>query len=168
MRREIYPEELGFFYRATGEAIWQLQYVEDALCKFYIMYCVHFNCDCIDRNNAKKKLAKISKLTIGHLIRLLENTGQVQEKMLLDLKEFNSLRKWVVHNSMRENGEDLYTDQGREQFANKVLAFTDMARSIHKGICDSLMHLVTTTGCATEQQIMETAYSEIDRLKGNE
>ncbi|GAB2585439.1 hypothetical protein [Nitrincola alkalisediminis] len=167
MRREINAEELEFFYRATGEAIWHLQYVEEALCKFYIMCCVHFKCDGITRVNAEEMLAKVSKKTLGQLIGLLENTGRVHEVMLSDLKEFNSLRKWVVHNSMRENSEDLYTDQGRELFAHKMLNFTDMAISIHKGISDSLMNLVTTTGYATEEQIMKTAYSEINRRKGN-
>jgi len=167
VRREINSEELEFFYRATGEAIWQLQHVEEALCKFYIVYCIHFNCDGVTRSNAEKRLQRISKKTLGQLIGLLENTGYVQEAMLSDLKEFNLLRKWVVHNSMRENGEDLYTDQGRKEFALKVITFTDMARGIHKGISDSLMHLVTQTGYATEEQIMEVANSEIDRLKGN-
>lgn len=167
MRREINSEELGFFYRATGEAIFQLQYVEEDLCKFYILICAHFNCDGITRDNAEMRLEKINKKTLGQLIGLLENTGRVQNAMLSDLKEFNSLRKWVVHNSMRENGEDLYTDQGRENFARKILAFTDMAMSIHRGISDSLMHLVTTSGYTTEEQIMKVARSEIDRLKGN-
>lgn len=166
MRREINSEELDFFYRATGEAIWQLQYVEDALCKFYIIVCIHLGCDGITRENAEINQQKISRKTLGQLIGLLERTGHIQDAMLSDLKEFNSLRKWAVHNSMRENGNDLYTDQGRDEFANKLLVFGDMARSIHNGISDSLLHLVTTAGHATEEQIMRTANSEIDKLKG--
>tara|TARA_R110001599_G_scaffold279211_1_gene480535 strand:- start:475 stop:981 length:507 start_codon:yes stop_codon:yes gene_type:complete len=166
MRREINSEELGFFYRATGEAIWQLQYVEDALCRFYIIVCIHFGCDGITRENAEMIQQKISRKTLGQLIGLLERTERVQNSMLSDLKEFNSLRKWVVHNSMRESGQDLYTDQGRDEFAKKLLVFGDMARSIHNGISDSLMHLVTTAGHATEEKIMRMANSEIDKLKG--
>jgi hypothetical protein len=167
MRREITSEELGFFYRATGEAIWQLQYVEDALCKFYIIVCIHFGCDGITRENAEMNQEKSGRKTLGQLIGLLERTERVQDSMLSDLKEFNSLRKWVVHNSMRESGQDLYTDHGREEFAKKLLVFGDMAKSIHNAISDSLMHLVTTAGHATEEQIMRMANSEIDRLKGN-
>lgn len=166
MRREINFEELGFFYRATGEAIWQLQYVEDALCKFYIIVCIHFGCDGITRENAEMNQKQISRKTLGQLIGLLERTERVQSSMLSDLKEFNSLRKWIVHNSMRENGQDLYTDHGRDEFAKKLLVFSEMARSIHNGISDSLMYLVTTAGHATEEQIMRMANSEIDRLKG--
>lgn len=67
MRREINSEELGFFYRATGEAIWQLQYVEDSLCKFYIVICIHFGCDGITRENAEMIQKKISRKTWASL-----------------------------------------------------------------------------------------------------
>ena len=167
MRREISPDELAFFYRATGEAIWQLQYVEEALCKFYLMYCIHFACNGINRENHERELKKISKKTLGQLIGLLESTNHVAEKMLSDLKEFNSVRKWIVHNSMRENGNDLYTDQGRKDFAHKVLNFTNMATAIHKSISDSLMSIVTASGYATEKEILKVADSEIAQLKGN-
>ena len=167
MRREICSDELEFFYKATGEAIWHLQYVEDALCKYYVVVCIHFGCDGVNRENAEAVCAKVGRKTLGQLIGFLERTGRAPDAMLSDLKDFNTLRKWVVHNSMRENGSDLYTDEGREAFAKKLLIFGEMARSIHNGISDSLMHLVTAAGHATEDQIMRRAISEIAILKGN-
>ncbi|PCJ92956.1 MAG: hypothetical protein COA46_03025 [Porticoccaceae bacterium] len=167
MRRQINSDELAFFYSASGEAIWYLQYVEEALCKFYIIIGIHFNCDGINRNNAKKNLRKINQKTLGQLIGLIEKTGRVPQAMLADIKEFNNLRKWVVHNSMRENGQDLYTDSGREHFFQKITAFSDMARSLHNSISTSLMQLVTDSGYTTEEQIMATANLELERLKGN-
>jgi hypothetical protein len=119
MRREITAEELQYFYMATGEALWHLQYVEDALCKFYIICCIHFQCEGVTRDNATKKMDGIKKKTLGQLIGLLEKTKYAPNEMLADLKSFNNERKWIVHNSMRDNGNDLYTDQGRNDFTIK-------------------------------------------------
>jgi len=167
VQREVTQSELEFFYIKTGEAIWQLQFVEEDLCKFYIIICAHFNCCGIDKENADIKLKQINKKTLGQLIGLLEKTHKVPDSMLTDLKEFNELRKWVVHNSIRENGHDLYTDHGRELFALQVLKFTEMATTLHKNITNILMVLVTKSGYATEESILKTANAEIDRLKGN-
>lgn len=166
MRREINSEELSIIYQATGQAIWHLQYVEDALCQFYIIYCIQFGFNGFNRENAESKLAQVNKKTLGQLIGLVEKTGKAPSAMLDDLKKFNSLRKWVVHNSMRENGNDLYSDRGREEFVLKVVAFTDMAISIHDNISEQLMGLVTTSGFATEEQIIQMANLQIERLKG--
>tara|TARA_R110002167_G_scaffold296423_1_gene500853 strand:- start:97 stop:603 length:507 start_codon:yes stop_codon:yes gene_type:complete len=166
VQREVTQSELEFFYIQTGEAIWQLQFFEEGLCKFYIILCVHFNCSGIDKENADIKLKQMNRKTLGQLIGLLEKTNKVPDSMLTDLKAFNELRKWVVHNSIRENGHDLYTDKGRESFALQMLKFTGMATTLHKSIRNTLMVLVTKAGYATQDSILKSANAEIDRLKG--
>ncbi|MCP4597858.1 hypothetical protein [Neptuniibacter sp.] len=167
MRRQINQQELEFYYLQTGEAVWQLQYVEEALCKFYIIFCIRFNTNGVTRENAEYKLSQINKKTLGQLIGLLDSVGNVPNSFMIKLRKFNNERKWLIHNSLRENGNDLYTEQGRNDFAIKVVSFNRMAKEIHDQSADIIMKLVTRSGYATEQEIIQMALKEINDHKGN-
>ncbi len=164
MRREIYPEELNYFYQKTGEAIWHLQIVEDFLVKLYMVKGVIVSPGRLTEIEAQSELVKLEKKTLGQLISLLEKSDWVSQDFIVRLKEFNSIRKWIVHNSGRQSGESLYTDQGRFDFISKIVEFTNLAVGFQKEIRDSLVDYGEEKNVSKEN-IFDEARIRIDRLK---
>ncbi len=166
MRREIYPDELSCFYQKTGEAIWHLQSVEDFLVKLYMIKAVIVSPGSLSESEAQIELAKLEKKTLGQLIGLFEKKDWVSGDFINRLKEFNSSRKWVVHNSGRENGESLYTDHGRRFFLSKICDFTNQAVGFQKEIQDALIDYGNAQKISTDK-VLEEANKHIEKLKGN-
>ncbi len=163
-RREIYPDELSFFYQKTGEAIWHLQYVEDFLAKLYIIKAVAKKPDGILEDEAEKVLRKLQKNTLGQLIHKIEAESVVSKKFLEKLKDFNNERKWIVHNSNRER-ESLYTDSGRKYFLERIEKFTDKATELQQMVVIEIVDYGNDLGISGTE-ILRMAEKKINELKG--
>ena len=167
MRREISEDELRFFYQKTGEAIWHLQYVEDFLSKLYFVKEIASGPSSITEPVAKEEMAKLSRKTLGQLIGMVEKASLVPNSLIAKLKSFNDTRKWVVHNSSRESGHDLYTDAGRAEVFGRILEFTNNAIALQKEIESDLLDHHVSHGLSVEQ-VYDDAENTIRKLKGQE
>ena len=165
MRREINQYELSFFYQKIGEAIWQLQHVEDLLINLYFIKSHAKEPNSIPEEEANKILKKLQKNTLGQLIGLIKNSSIMPNEFINTLKDFNETRKWVVHNSMRADGDELYTSTGRNEFVTKVCAFTDTAMTIQRLIEAEVLDYGSKKGFSKEV-IFEMANEHISKLKG--
>ncbi|HIF9285252.1 TPA: hypothetical protein ACX6SX_000972 [Photobacterium damselae] len=164
MGREIAPQELSYFYQKTGEAIWHLQHVEDFLIKLHIVGSIHLNLNGISAKNAESKLDQFSKKTLGQLIGLLDGTPIVTEDFVEKLREYNDIRKWVVHNSMRETENILYSQTDRNFFINRTTKFTDLSVEIQSDIEARLWEL-TVAGGISSREVMARAEATVDSWK---
>lgn len=165
MRREIYPEELSYFYQKTGEAIWHLQIVEDFLVRLYMIKAVMVTVDSISEDEAASQITKLQRKTLGQVIGLLEKGNWVSTDFIRRLKDFNSMRKWIVHNSAREDGETLYTDKGRERFLSKICQFTGLAVGFQHEIQEVLVEYANEQGVQTDK-IFEQSKRTLRKLRG--
>ncbi len=165
MRREISESELTFFYQKTGEAIWHLQYVEDFLAKLYFIKIIAVKPNGISEKDAKKPMKDLEKKTLGQLIGLVESTSSLSPSGITKLKEFNDIRKWIVHNSNRESGDSLYTDSGRDYFVSKICKFTGMAIELQKLIERELVNYGVDCNVSPEE-IHMSAKNTVNKLKG--
>lgn len=165
MRRQILPDELDYLFNRIGTAIWHLQNVEGAIVPFIIVKGIAKELNSLPKRRADELEAKYNKMTLGQLIGQLTNLALVEETLLKRLKTFNSERKWIVHNSVRESGDHLYTLSGRNNFFIRVEAFIEEAISLHHHIGDLLTDYVVSKGASIDQ-INRIAHSEIRKLKG--
>lgn len=47
------------------------------------------------------------------------------------LRRFNKERRWLVHNSVRESGDLIYTDSGRLMVFSRIEDFIEEAIALH-------------------------------------
>lgn len=161
MGREIAPQELSYFYQKTGEAIWHLQHVEDFLIKLYIIGSIHFKINGISSANAELKLNQYSKKTLGQLIGLLDGTPIVTEEFIENLRGYNDIRKWIVHNSMRETENCLYSQRDRDFFIRRTTKFTELSVEIQGDIEARLWELTLASGISS-QEVMARANATVE------
>ncbi len=165
MRRQINPMELDYLFHRIGTAIWHLQNVEDSLIPLIIIKGIAVEPNSLEESEALRHEAKLKKLTLGKLIGRLTELDLVESDFIERLREFNNERKWVVHNSVRESGDHLYTESGRNQFFSRIERFVDEAECIHKHIGELVIEYSVEKGMS-RTEIEARASKEIARLKG--
>ncbi len=165
MRRQISSDELDYLFNRIGAAIWHLQNVENALVPLIIIKGIAIELNSIKESVALKHEAKLSKLTLGMLIGKLKEMDIVEPDFLERLREFNNERKWVVHNSVFESGDHLYTSDGRDSFFSRIERFLEEAIDLHKHISGLVVEYSVNKGMSPQQIELHTI-NEIRKLKG--
>ena len=165
MQREISADELDYLFHRIGTAIWHLQNVEGAIVPFIIVKGIAVELGSLNQSEADKIESEYNKMTLGRLIGKLSELSLVEPELLDRLKLFNSERKWIVHNSVRESVDHLYKENGRNIFFNRVESFINEAISLHHHIGDLLTEYVVSKGASIDQ-INHVAHSKIKELKG--
>lgn len=165
MRRQISPMELDHLFHRIGTAIWHLQNVENSLVPLIIIKGIAVEPNTLEESEALRHEAKLIKLTLGKLIGRLTELELVESDFIERLRAFNNERKWVVHNSVFESGDHLYTEFGRNQFFSRIERFVEEAESIHKHIGELVVEYSIVKGIS-RTEIKARASDEIARLKG--
>jgi hypothetical protein len=165
MRRQISPRELDYLFHRIGTAIWHLQNVENSLVPLIIIKGIAVDLNSIEESEALRLEAKFNKLTLGKLIGKLTELDLVEPEFIERLRAFNDERKWVVHNSVFESGDHLYTESGRSQFFSRIERFVNEAENLHKYIGELVVEYSVTKGMSREE-IEARALEEIGRLRG--
>lgn len=165
MRRRINQDELTYLYHRIGKAVWHLQYVEEALGYLYIIKGVVVEPYSISKEDAEQKLRKTQTNTLGSLLAAIEKRSLIKDPLLTDLKDFNKVRRWLIHKSLIESGDDLYTESGRKRTFDTIEKFIKEAVRLQKRVSSE-----TTTYCASkgisETWINSKAKHEIRKLRG--
>lgn len=165
MRRQINEYELAYLYNKIGASIWHLQYVENALVPYIIVKGVAKELNSLPEKEAFKHEAELNKLTLGQLIGKAAKLDVFDEKFLGRLRGFNNERKWIVHNSIFEHGDTLYTDEGRNFVFSRFDGFVEEAISLHKQIGDLMVEYCVSKGMS-KKDISQVAIDQIKKLKG--
>ncbi len=166
MRRQIDSKELNYLYSKIGEAIWHLQHVENVIASFVFMKGIAKELNSISKCDALKHEKRLNKLTLGNLIGEAEKFGIFEHTDVERIKSFNKERKWVVHNSIFESGNDLYTDSGREEIFARIEDFVSEAMTLHKHIGELTVEYSVSKGMK-KQQIYDAASNYLKNLKGD-
>ena len=165
MRRQITTEELTYLYNRIGESIWHLQYVEDALVPYIIIKGIAKELNSLEEEEALKHENELNKLTLGQLIGKAKKLDIIDEPLLVRLQAFNNERKWVVHNSLFEHGDQLYTDSGRNLIFSRLDNFVNEAMALHKHIEELLVEYSVSKGMSRDK-IYDIAVNHVRKLKG--
>jgi hypothetical protein len=113
MRRQITPEELDMLYRHVGRCIWHIQYLEDVLHTFLTIKIEIRDPGRVTEEEAHSLLAKHRRANLGTALGPAEKHNALPSTLLADLCDLKEERDWLVHRSMHQDGDALYTDQGR-------------------------------------------------------
>ena len=119
----------------------------------------------MSEGEATCQVTTLQRKTLGQVIGLLEKGSWVSTDFIRRLKDFNSMRKWIVHNSAREDGEALYTDQGRERFLSKICQFTELAVGFQHEIQGLLVEYAIEQGVQTDE-VFEQSKRRVRQLRG--
>ena len=163
VKRRISPDELSFLYQQIGKAVWHLQYVEESLGYFY---CIKgMEPYSISEKDADKKLKTTQAQTLGSLINEIEKKNLTSDFLLTALKTLNKERRWLIHKSLIENGDELYTDIGRERTFNRINNFISEAIRLQKQVSSEITRYCVSKGIS-EAWINSNAAKEIRKLAG--
>lgn len=165
MRRQINADELQYLYSRIGKAIWHLQYVESALVPFIIIKGIVKEPNSINKTVALDHERALNKLTLGQLIGKAQQLDVLEEQLQNRLEKFNIERKWLVHNSIRESGDHLYTGKGRDNVFTRIEEFIEEAIALQKSIGELMVEYCVSKGMS-ERQLEQIAVNQLQRLKG--
>ena len=132
MRRSITPDELHEIYAAIGGAVWHLQFLEDVLVTYLTMRLK------LKRPVAPEKayavLQEQRRKTLGMLLNDAKRgklvRGEVSEAFQALLED----RNWLIHRSMHEGSDQVYTDAGREALLSRLRALTERSITLKKAL----------------------------------
>lgn len=167
MRRRISQDELSYLYHRIGKAVWHLQYVEEVLGYLYIIKGVIAEPYSMSEEDAEEKLRKTQTNTLGSLLTVIEKRNLVKDPLLTDLKNFNQVRRWLIHKSLIESGDDLYTDSGRKRVFDRIGNFIGEAIRLQKQVSSEITSYCVSKGIS-EAWINAKAEHEIRKLRGAE
>jgi hypothetical protein len=165
VRRRISDDELSYLYHRLGKAVWHLQYVEEALGYLYIIKGVIVEPYSISEEDAKQKLTKIQTGTFGSLLKASEKKNLIKDPLLTDLKNLNNVRRWLIHKSLIESGDDLYTDKGRKPTFDRIQQFIKEAIRLQKQVSSETISYCVSKGIS-EAWINAKAGHDIRKLRG--
>jgi hypothetical protein len=120
MRRQITAEELTALYHDVGACIWHIQYLEDVLHTFLTIKVEIKEPGNIEKNEAMALLDKHRRATLGTAIRTAENARVLPQELIDQLRSLKDERDWLVHRSMHQDGDGLYTDYGRKAVFSRL------------------------------------------------
>jgi hypothetical protein len=165
LKRQLTPEELEYFYHITGRAIWHLQYVEESLGFLFLYKKIFVNPRSVEPDVAQTELKKVQKKTLGQLVVEIEKNKLLPFELIERLRKFNKERKWLVHKSLIEDGDNLYNHDGRNDVFGKIEEFTKESILLQKVIGEEILNYCESVGVSKEWQEAQGEY-ELRKLKG--
>ncbi len=166
MRRNITPDELNTLVHDIGMCVWHLQYVEDALSMVLATKVDIRVPGGVTEHEAAEVLAKHRRSTLGTALKVCERHDAVSADLLERLKKYKEERDWLVHRSMHETEDDLYTDEGRVGMTTRLWTFFAESRALVKEIKKEAMEFVAGHGLPW-QAASDIASKRIAALRGD-
>lgn len=155
VRRQVTADELSALYQQIGACIWQLQYLEDALHTFLTMKVELKQPGVVSESEARAILAKRRRATLGSSIRFAEANDALPATLIERLLQLKDNRDWLVHRSMHEHGDALYTDDGRSFVSQRLGNILGETLAIKAEVVDRLMAFCGSHGLSSAQAIAD-------------
>ncbi len=168
MRRQINAPELHQFYLQIGAALWHIQYLEETLVSFIVLkISKERRCagQAVTMADAQALLDKNRKLTLGPLLDVCMKRKIVPPELQARFAAFKLERHWLVHQSLRENGDDLYEDNARAAVFKRIDALGEEAAAL-KAIVFGDMTKWTLAQGLSQADVAKRAEEALRTLKG--
>lgn len=151
MRRQMNSEELEALYSAVGKCIWHIQYLEDVLHTYLAMKVDLQGQAPVSADKAYEILAKHRRANLGTALGIAERNNVLPSTLLADLRKLKEERDWLVHRSMHQDGENLYTDEGRAKVFQRLECLKLNSISIKKSIMIEAERFCENKGISSEK-----------------
>ncbi|MGN7725441.1 hypothetical protein ACTJIL_06420 [Luteimonas sp. 22616] len=165
MRRQITADELATLYHEIGACIWHMQYLEDALHNFLTMKVELRAPGLVEEQEALALLAKHRRATLGTALRTAETSGALPAPILLQLRALKEERDWLVHRSMHQDGNNLYTDHGRGTVFDRLSDIQSRTFHLKEQIVKEIEAFCTEHGISSSEAD-EAAKEQVAALRG--
>lgn len=163
--RQIEPLELDELYWRMGKALRDLQYLELGIAQFLTLKLDVRTRGRVTEEQAQRMLAKRVRHTLGEAIGYAREGGAVDHTLLQRMVDLNQQRHWLVHRSVRENGDDLYEETGRRAIMVRLQDFSREALSLHKTMGIEVEKWTAGQGVDTTATARAAA-AQLDALRG--
>lgn len=142
----IYQLELNKMYWLTGQAIWYLQQVEMGLSISITLKGEIQKRGSVPKDKADAILSKHHANTLGTSINTAKKKNIYDQLFFDRLSRFKEERDWLVHRSVRLNGEDLFVNESRDKLFRRIESFTKEAIALNGEILADLVKFSTRQG----------------------
>lgn len=166
MRRQMSHPELRALFEGIGEAVWCLQYAEDALSTYLTMKVEIKSAGAVTEAQGRELLVESRRKTFGQSLRKAQKHGLLPESLDKRLVALASERNWLVHRSMHEDGNSLYTPEGRAAIFSRLDSFIAEATALRKAIALEMEAFVRSLGLDVEAA-EALARLNVARLRGD-
>jgi hypothetical protein len=160
-------EELDFFYRRIGAALWHIQYLEDVLVTFLVAVLVEqrrSSGESVAHADGKALLAQKRKVTLGPLIQSCISKKVIPPPLHARFDQFKEERHWLVHRSMVESGDELYSDAARDAVFRRIMTVQQEAIALKKLVVGDFESWMAARG-VDPQAAQRMAEESIQKLK---
>ena len=144
MKIDIKEDELNDLYYFMGRAVWHFQYFEDVLVH-YITMKLRIEKP-ISVQEAYELLEKEKKGTMGRLLTAANKGGIIPQKHNQRFNDLLKERNWLVHNSWKKNGDDLYDNFKREQLFSRLNNIYEESKNLKRILFESLQDWLINQG----------------------
>lgn len=165
MRRQIYPEELETLYHSIGKCIWHIQYVEDALHTLLTLKVELKTPGSMPEEKAYELLKKHRRATLGTALRIAKENTSLPQELFVRLSSLKEERDWLVHRSQHQDGDNLYTDTGRQATFQRLDTLQEEAISLQSAIAEQI-HIYAESHGVSSEKAEEIARQKIAALEG--
>lgn len=166
MRRQLTSEELQALYCSVGRCIWHIQYLEDALHTLLTMKIEIRVPGRVTAKEAQELLAKHRRASLGTALGTASKHHALQPELLTELRNLKEERDWLVHRSMNQDGDSLYTDEGRRAVFNRLDSIMHKTLELKSQVVAETEVFCNRHGVCTKQAD-RFSREKIARLKGN-
>lgn len=129
-------------YCFTGEALWKIQIVEQALnCSITLK----MNPD-ETKERADEFLKHHQGYTLGKAIKIANDNKLYCLSLQEELNSFLAQRNWLIHKALCENQNDFNLETKKNQFFNKIKSISDKAESIQREIEYDMINFCSSKG----------------------
>ncbi len=165
MRRQINAEELNELYRSVGQCIWHMQYLEDVLHTLLTLKIEIRQPGRVSVEEANILLAKHRRASLGTALGTAEKHKALPERLLDMLRELKEERDWLVHRSVNQDGNMLYTSEGRSAVFGRLKTLMEDTLLVKNLISAEVVAFCAEHGISAAK-IEATALQKIAGLKG--
>lgn len=106
-------------------------------------------------SEARAILAKRRRATLGSSIRFAEANDALPATLIERLLLLKDNRDWLVHRSMHEHGDALYSDDGRNFISQRLGKIYDETLAIKAEVVNHLMAFCGSHGMSATQAIAD-------------
>lgn len=110
-------------------------------------------------------LAKHRRATLGTSIRTAETNNALPQELVHQLRQLKEERDWLVHRSMHQDGDNLYTDSGRNAIFTRLSVLQDEISHLKAEIMNQVEIFCSGHGLSSAQA-SSLAAKQITALRG--
>jgi hypothetical protein len=164
MRRQINEKELALLYMAIGRTVWNLQYFEDVLVSYVTMKLKLSRP--ISPEDAYMVFDKERRKPLGPTITTAVSGNLIPKKYEVRFRKFVDERNWLIHRSWHQNGEDLYVDEKRFEFIERVNRLHDESNELKMFLYHEMKQWLISKG-VNMNEVNRIADEKIKKLRGS-